>query len=161
MRLDGSSQMMGNLNAGSNRVVNVADAAEDGDAVSRSYGNSNYAPLSHTHNSDDINDGHGSGLDADLLDGYEGATYYHPDLNPIGPPDIGGQGHTPDNTGLNADMLDGYHATDFYNASDKIDYVDDLTNVPTTFQPVTASQTIIGGVKIWVDGDTLHIETTP
>lgn len=46
------------------------------------------------------NDGSGSGLDADLLDGLHASQFWRPDNDGTG-------------SGLDADLLDGYHASDF------------------------------------------------
>jgi len=158
LKLDGSSQMLGNLNLGNFKAIQMDDPVENTDGVNLRYLSNNYSSISHTHDHSTIDDGSGSLLDADLLDGYEGASYYHSDLNPIGPADIQGQGHTPDSTGINADMLDDKHASEFYSADNPLSW-DDVSNKPSEFPPTTASQDDIGGIKIWTVGDTLYIST--
>ena len=165
LRLDGASTMTGSLNMGNQRIVNVSDATEATDAVSRQFMENelnNYAPANHKHAPDTI-DGQGQGgtLDASQLWGYEGNTFYHANLNPIGAGDIQGQGHTPDDSGIDADMLDGAHGSAYIKRTEGVDWDTEVVNKPSEYPPVTATQTTIGGIRIWAEGDVLNIETTP
>jgi len=157
-RIDGTTPLIADFNAGGHRISQIADGVVDTDATSYSQvinwlqGKSDYG---HTHTPTSIQpQGSGSGLDADLLDGYNSTDFIMVGAN-INPGQIQPQGA---DSGLDADMLDGKHSSEFFSDINPVDWTD-IENKPTGFQPIKASQYDVGGIRIWADGDILNIAT--
>jgi len=157
-RVDGTNPITAPFNAGGHTISHIGDAVVDTDAVSfRQVQNivDDKAPLIHQHSPIDITpQGSGSNLDADTVDGYEASDFAMLDHN-HSPGDIQPQGA---DSGLDADKLDGYDASDFRKHGESILWAD--VEHPDEFPPVKATQEVIGGVRAWVEGDVLYIETT-
>jgi hypothetical protein len=157
-RVDGTNPLIADFNGGGHRLSKIGNAVNQDDAITMyqlDAGLQTKANVGHTHTPTTINpQGAGSGLDADYLDGYDSTDFMMVNAN-INPGQIQPQGDT---SGLDADMLDGRHASEFFNTVDGVDW-SNLINVPTEFNPVKATQQVIGGVRIWADGDILHIAT--
>jgi len=157
-KLDGTKPITGPFNSGNQQIKYMAEGTDIDDGVTVSQlntGLSGKAPISHTHGLNDIPHGSGSGLDADLLDGkdsseFAGTVHQHSTADITSGLGSGG--------GFDADMVDGKHASEFMLKADGVSY-NDLDDVPSTFPPVTAAETVIGGMKVWVDGDVLNFST--
>ena len=157
-RLDGTNPLTSDFNTGGYKISRIADAIEDDDATSKLQVETmilSRAPLKHTHTIDDIPHGPGSGLDADTLDGMEAADFASQD-HIHNPGDISPQG---DSSGLDADMVDGKHADEFRLITDHIDWTE-VDNKPTAYPPVKSNEMTVGGLRIWNEGDALHIANT-
>ncbi len=155
-RLDGSNPLEADFNGGGYRISHIADAISDDDAITKYQfddGMTRKAEMNHTHTPTSISpQGSGSGLNADLLDGYDSTDFIRVGSN-INPGQIQPQGT---DSGLDADKLDGRHGDEYFNTIDGVNWTN-LVNVPDEFDPVKATQQRVGGIRIWADGDILNI----
>jgi len=155
-KIDGSNPLTADFHAGGHRISRIADAINVDDATSYKQVTewlNEKADTYHLHTPQNISpQGAGSGLDADLLDGYN-STDFAMINHQHNPGDIQPQGV---DSGLDADMVDGKHASEFRLIGDNIDWTE-IDNKPTEYQPIKASMYDVGGIRIWADGDILHI----
>lgn len=112
----------------SNGTFRAGWQALDSNGSSRFYVGSNYYNLSGANGSiwHSGNDGSGSGLDADYLDGQHGS-YYQPASTAITTSNIGSQSVSYASSAGNADTLDGSHASAFATSGHNHTY--DVNNV--------------------------------
>jgi len=158
-RLNGELPLTNNFNAGGFPLSDVGEAVEETDAVilrQLDDAISKTAPIVHQHSPVDISpQGDGSLLDADMLDGLHASEFAQIFHNHAAG-DIQPQGA---DSGLDADKLDGYHASEFRLNGDQIPW-DDVSGKPAKYDPVNATEQVVGGVRIWADGNILNIWTT-
>ena len=158
-RLDGTNPLAGNMQAAGFLIRGLGEGTDDADATTVRQVQDWLklkAPATHTHNASDISpQGPGSGLDADMLDGKHASEFAEAShQHAVG--DIIPQG---DGSGLDADKLDGRHADEFKEATWLPDW-SEIQNKPATFTPPAASESTLGGARMWMQDGTLYIETT-
>lgn len=116
--LGSGTVLAADLNANSNKIINLAAPTSANDAATKGYIDSNFVKLTDYEDADVLAkiknvDGSGSGLDADMLDGYHASSFVktsdYDDTDVLAKiKNVDGSG-----SGLDADLLDGYHSSDF------------------------------------------------